>query len=77
MPDCSFGTIPFRMEAGIVRFLLIWEIYGKGHWDFPKGHREGTETPIQTALRELKEETGLVPNKIVSEQTLIRKYSYR
>lgn len=30
-----------------------------GHWDFPKGHVEGIETEIQTALREVKEETNL------------------
>lgn len=31
----------------------------KGHWGFPKGHIEENETEIQTALREVKEETNL------------------
>ena len=33
--------------------------YGSGHWDFPKGKLEASETEIEAALRELKEETAL------------------
>ena len=31
----------------------------KGHWGFPKGHVEVGETEIETAIREVKEETNL------------------
>lgn len=31
----------------------------KGHFDFPKGHVENNETEVETALREVKEETNL------------------
>jgi 8-oxo-dGTP diphosphatase len=31
-----------------------------GHWDFPGGGREGDETPLDCALRELREELSLV-----------------
>jgi len=31
-----------------------------GHWDLPGGGREGEETPIACALRETREEVGLV-----------------
>lgn len=36
----------------------------KGHWSFPKGHMENGETEIQTAIREVKEETNIdvIPN---------------
>jgi len=30
-----------------------------GHWDFPKGHVEDGETEIETAKREVKEETNI------------------
>lgn len=30
-----------------------------GHWGFPKGHVEKGETEVETAKREIKEETGL------------------
>lgn len=37
-----------------------------GHWDFPKGHMENGETEVQTAIREVKEETNIdviIPNE--------------
>ena len=39
------------------RVLLIQQT--KGHWGFPKGHMEDGETELQTAIREVKEETNL------------------
>lgn len=32
-----------------------------GKWSFPKGHKHRGESDLQCALRELKEETGIVP----------------
>ena len=29
------------------------------HWDFPKGIREAGEEPLETAIREVAEETGI------------------
>ena len=37
----------------------------EGHWDFPKGHVEGSETELETAKRELIEETGIVDFKML------------
>ena len=45
-------------DDGRVELLIIKHRYG-GHWAFPKGHVEQGETEMQTALREVKEETGL------------------
>ena len=39
------------------KVLLIQQT--KGHWGFPKGHVEISETEIETAIREVKEETNL------------------
>ena len=42
------------------KFLLLhYPTHGKGHWDFPKGHIEQGEGEVDTAKREIKEETGL------------------
>ena len=43
------------IEKGKV--LLIQQT--KGHWGFPKGHVELGETEIETAKREVKEETNI------------------
>jgi bis(5'-nucleosidyl)-tetraphosphatase len=53
----SYGVIPLRRQRGRWEVLLVK--HGKGHWAFPKGHPERGEEPRQTAVRELKEETGL------------------
>ncbi len=46
------------------------------HWDLPGGGREGTETPIACALRELAEEFGLVlpPSRLVGRAFPSRQY---
>lgn len=54
----SCGAIVYRRSRDQIELLLIQNRYG-GHWSFPKGHMEGEETEVQTALREVKEETGL------------------
>lgn len=54
----SCGVIAFRIENGVPEVLVICHRYG-GHWSFPKGHVEQNETESETALRELREETGM------------------
>ena len=39
---------------------------GGGHWDFPKGHIDEGESEIQTALRELEEETGIAHTNVIA-----------
>ncbi len=41
------------------KYILMIKHKKGGHWAFPKGHVEEGETEIQTALREVFEETGL------------------
>ncbi|QNK39736.1 bis(5'-nucleosyl)-tetraphosphatase [Caproicibacter fermentans] len=54
----SCGAVVFLRTGGEIRYLLIRHVNG-GHWSFPKGHVENGETEAQTALREIREETGL------------------
>ena len=54
----SCGVLPYRMVDGLQEFLLVFETYSKC-WSLPKGHIEVGDTDVQTALRELYEETGL------------------
>lgn len=39
---------------------LLLKAHYKSYWSFPGGWIEDTQTPAQTALRELEEETGIV-----------------
>lgn len=54
----SCGALVYRKRGGGTELLLLRHRNG-GHWSFPKGHVEAGENEIQTALREVKEETGL------------------
>ena len=55
------GAVVFRKNADQYQFLLIkHKLYNENnYWNHPKGHVEQGETEQQTALREIKEETGL------------------
>ena len=55
--ESSAGAVIFYQQGKKREYLLL--NYLGGHWDFPKGHIEFNETPIKTALREIKEETNL------------------
>lgn len=57
----SCGVLPYRIENGQRQFLLVFETSSKC-WSIPKGHIEAGETDVQTAMRELYEETGLTAN---------------
>lgn len=54
----SCGAVIWR-EGGEERQYLLARHNG-GHWSFPKGHMEGSETEEETAAREIREETGLI-----------------
>lgn len=55
----SCGAVVYRItERNDIKILLVKNRNGKC-WTFPKGHIEQGEDEKQTALREIKEETGL------------------
>jgi 8-oxo-dGTP pyrophosphatase MutT (NUDIX family) len=74
MKDKTFGIIPFYKDLNDYHFLLIR--HNAGHWAFPKGHQQMGETPIDTAMREFSEETGLTDYKIIEGTSFIEGYSF-
>jgi len=55
----SCGAIVFTRRKGELLFVIVQE--QAGAYSFPKGHMEGDETEMETARREVFEETGLSP----------------
>jgi len=53
----SCGVIIY-LDKPDTRYLVV-KSKTNGHWGFPKGHIEESETEIDAAIREVKEETGL------------------
>ena len=64
----SCGAVIFDND----KILVIKQV--KGHWGFPKGHVEEGETEVQTAIREIKEETNL-DVKIDESKRFVERYS--
>ncbi len=50
----------FVVKDGKILLGKRQNTFGAGFWGLPGGHLEKSETVVQAALRELKEETGLV-----------------
>jgi predicted NUDIX family NTP pyrophosphohydrolase len=63
----SAGILLFRRHGPAPEFLLVhpggpyWQNRDEGAWSIPKGGVEDGEDPRDTALRELGEELGTVP----------------
>ncbi len=62
MQEISAGIIIYRKTQEGIKFLLLY--HGGGYWNFPKGKIEAEERSFQTAVREIREETGLTRNEL-------------
>ena len=72
----SFGIVPFLKEEGTWKVLLILHRQGN-HWGFPKGKANPNETHLESATRELREETGLIVKEVLYDQPMIEQYQFR
>ena len=65
MPIKSSGILLYRFRNGILEVLLVhpggpfWAKKDEGIWSIPKGEIGDDENPLNAAIRELYEETGL------------------
>jgi 8-oxo-dGTP pyrophosphatase MutT (NUDIX family) len=54
------GSIVVRLDGSEPQVLLVTAKRRRGSWIFPKGHIEKGETPEAAALRETREEAGVI-----------------
>lgn len=71
--DRSFGIILVD-RAKEDKFLLLK--HNSGHWSHAKGHKEGNETDLESALRELKEESGIEDCEVSKLPEILEEYVF-
>lgn len=73
----AYGVIVvYKGEQNLFLLLKQSERRSKGSWSFPKGHHEENETPKQTALREIKEETGIIEVEFLDTPLIHEEYKF-
>ncbi len=72
----SFGIVPLRRENNEWKVLLILHREGN-HWGFPKGKANEGEKQLETACRELKEETNLNIKEVLRDTPFVEHYQFR
>ena len=73
--EISFGIIPLHRSHQQWEVLLVLH-KNAHHWGFPKGKGENHEKPLESAKRELQEETGLRVEYLLQEEPFFEEYSY-
>jgi 8-oxo-dGTP pyrophosphatase MutT (NUDIX family) len=58
LKEFSCGAVVYKMRNGIPVFLLVNSKRNR-KWGFPKGHVENGESELETAAREIFEESGI------------------
>lgn len=63
----SAGLLPYRKRGNLTEVMLVhpggpfWRHKDAGAWSIVKGEYTDEEAPLDAALREFKEETGITP----------------
>jgi len=76
MKVVCYGIIPVRSTYEGWQCFLI-QHRRDSFWGFPKGHVEGDEKPLETAKRELLEETCLIMTSLHDEVPIEHVYKYQ
>lgn len=75
MKEIAYGIVPLTKKGGVWQVFLV-KMHSGDHWGFPKGHPNEGESPKETALRELFEETGLKVKRFLVDTDLVEKYRF-
>ncbi|XP_076669611.1 purine phosphoribosyltransferase family protein Apf [Andrena cerasifolii] len=70
------GFVVFRRMQGMIEYLLMQTSYGDHHWTPPKGHVDPGESDLDTAVRETKEESGLLLSDLKVYDDVKRELTY-
>ncbi len=73
--EISYGVIALHRSSTVDQICLVYHQHTK-FWGFPKGHPNENENPTECALRELKEETGLVVKKLDADVIFSERYMF-
>jgi ADP-ribose pyrophosphatase YjhB (NUDIX family) len=79
---CDYSLMRHLKEKNsIIETLENIECTSQGSWLWPKGRKEKNETEIETAIRELKEETGIkslgkLSNKFIVTKSIVGGVKY-
>ena len=68
----SAGAVLYTFIDGVRHYVLVRE--KNGSYGLPKGHVEPGETLAQTALREVREETGVTATLHADEPVMVDEY---
>lgn len=68
----SAGAVLYTVIGGERRYVLVRE--KNGSYGLPKGHVEPGETLAQTALREVREETGVTATLQADQPAMVDEY---
>lgn len=57
--EVTSGAVVYRIRQNRLEYLLLQSMNAGHFWGFPKGHVEAGESLVETAHREIQEETQL------------------
>lgn len=81
MPQKSAGILLYRLQNNILEVLLVhpggpfWIKKDEGAWTIPKGELNEEEDPLNAAIREMEEETGVAVKGNFIELTPVKQKS--